>query len=184
MTFRLRGIRIEISFWFVAVLTLLLVLSPQSNGAWCFLLCMLHECGHLGAMFLSGKRPLKVEFGYFGMKIVTGERMVSPGCDIIIALSGPAVNLLLAAVFHFFGRDEIAVVSLALGVFNLLPVTVLDGGRILSYIFTDSRALKKIGIVTSVVLTAVGAAVAVYSRTNFIILIVALYLLIGVICDR
>ena len=46
-----------------------------------------------------------------------------------ILISGPAVNVLMAGLFYFWTK-ELAVTNFLLGIFNLLPVGELDGGRI------------------------------------------------------
>lgn len=184
MTFKVRFTVVEISFWFVAVLTLILVFTGQNNGIWCFLMCIFHELGHLIMMLIFRKKPRKIELGYFGMKIISGERMVSPLSDILIAAAGPAVNILLSYVFHLLKMHNMAQINLALAIFNLLPVNVLDGGRILSAVTDNYRLLKKIGLFTSVLLCFAGAAVALYNKKNCILLIVSLYLLIGILSEK
>lgn len=184
MTLRLFKTAVEIDFWFVAVITLMLVLFPESHAAACFLMCVLHEAGHLTAMLFAGKKAEKIKLGYFGMKIVTEKKFLPPYKDALIAFAGPLVNLILFLIFHFRGKPDFATISLGLAVFNLLPVTMLDGGHIISAFFPDSTAVKKTGIVCAVLLTVLGLTVAVYSKENFTILIVSLYLLIGVICDK
>ena len=179
MNVRVRGVNVEISFWFAAVITLMLLFFPQSRAAECFLLCVFHECGHLFAMMLFGSTPKKIQLGYFGMKIVTGGRLLSPKEEIVIAASGPLVNLTWAAIVYLCGCKDIAAVSLGLGVFNLLPVPALDGGRILSQLVQNERMLKTVGFFFCAVLLLIGIAAAVYSKRNFTILAVSLYLLLG-----
>ncbi len=184
MTLKLSDIHIEISFWFVAVITLLLVLLPDSNGAVCFLFCILHESGHLFAMLLTGKRAKKINLGYFGIKIVTENRFLPPFKEAFIAFAGPLVNFLLFAILKAIGKNDYSTISLGLAVFNLLPVSMLDGGHIISALFPDSKAIKRIGIICTVMLMLLGAAVAIYSKENFTILIVSLYLLVGIVCEK
>lgn len=184
MTLRLFKMAVEIDFWFVAVITLMLVLFPESHAAACFVMCILHEAGHLTAMLICGKKAEKIRLGYFGMKIVTEKKFLPPYKEAFIAVAGPVVNLILFVIFYFWGKTDFATISLGLAVFNLLPVTMLDGGHILTAFFPDSTAVRKVGITCAVLLTVLGVAVAVYSKENFTILIVSLYLLIGVICDK
>ena len=79
-----------------------------------------------------------------------------------------------------FLLDEAAQINLTLALFNLLPVSMLDGGRILSPFVTE-RTMKIIGITVGIILSFFGALVAIYTRSNFIILVVSLYVLIGAI---
>ena len=184
MTLRFLKSDIEIDFWFVAVITLMLVLFPESNAAACFLMCVLHEAGHLTAMLFTGKKAERIKLGYFGMKIVTENRFLSPFKESIIAFSGPLVNLVLFFVFYGSGRTDYTIINLGLAAFNLLPVTMLDGGHIISAFFPDSKIHKALSLACAVILFIVGAAVAAYTKENFTIIIVALYLLIGIISEK
>jgi len=50
-----------------------------------------------------------------------------------ILIAGPAVNFLMAGLF-FLWTNEFAVMNFLLGIFNLLPVGELDGGRLFQLI--------------------------------------------------
>lgn len=180
MNVSVRGVSLEISFWFAAVMTLMLLLSPQTGAAECFLLCILHEFGHLAPMLLFRAKPKKIQLGYFGMKIVTGQKLLSPIKEIIIAASGPAVNLTLAAILFLGGYKSTAMLSLGLGLFNLLPVPSLDGGRILTQLTENRKVLKIAGFVCCGALLLFGIA-AICSSRNFTFIAVSLYLLIGML---
>lgn len=184
MIFRILKTSVRIDFWFIAVITLMLVLFPESLAAECFLMCILHECGHLTAMLVCGKKAEKIDLGYFGMRIVTSKRFLSPSKEAAIAFSGPFVNLVISLIFFLTGRTDIATVSLALAVFNLLPVTMLDGGHIISAFLPDSRLHKALSLVCAIALLGIGIFVALYTKENFTIVIASLYLLVGVLSEK
>ncbi len=77
--------------------------------------------------------------------------------DIIILLSGPAINF-LTAYFYFISENFTPFsVNMILGLFNLLPFTSLDGGAILRNIFeyfeiNTSTIMKITAIIVSLVL--------------------------------
>lgn len=183
MTFCIKSTAVEISFWFAAVITFLLLFMGNASAV-CFVLCVLHEIGHLTAMLIFGSVPKKIELGFFGMKIVTGSRILSPLKEIVIAAAGPCINIVLWLILYLSDKTQWAALSLGLAVFNLLPVPMLDGGRILVNIIGSEKSIRLIGIAVSLVLLIVGTAVAVMTKKNFTILIVSLYLLTGTVAVK
>jgi len=115
------------------------------QGLWWLLLfgaVLLHELGHLAAARLLRVPVTAVVLWPMGG--FTAVRL-SPGrfrAELGIALAGPSVNLLLALLIAGLGgwegpgarwRPEVVFgwLNLLLGLFNLLPVFPMDGGRIL-----------------------------------------------------
>jgi Zn-dependent protease len=98
-----------------------------------FLSIILHESGHLFAMYKTGCAPRKIKVIPASIQI-TNSHSTGYKNDAIIALAGPLVNLAVFVVFYPFKVDflrEFSVVNLALFLFNLLAVKGLDGGVIL-----------------------------------------------------
>lgn len=184
MSFHFRNTKIEISFWFVAVISLLLIIFPESQAVYCFIFCLIHEAGHLAVMLASGKKVTEISFGYFGIKITSGRQFLHPLKEALIAAGGPIANIFLAAFLFITGSRQLATVSLGLAFFNLLPVSMLDGGHILNALFPDSRTIKKLSLASVFILLIIGIAVAVYSEKNFTVLIVALYLITGILAEK
>lgn len=180
MKLKIKGVNLRVDYYFVAVITLLLVVFQKESVAYSFLFCAIHEIGHLTAMLLLKEKPCGVELGYFGMKISYAEKIIPIASDLIISAAGPALNIILAIFFGLCGSTEFSGMNSALAVFNLLPVPMLDGGRILSR-FVSYKALRATGIVTGCLLTALGILTAVATRSNFVVLIVSLYVLLGTI---
>lgn len=119
------------------------------QGLWWVLLfglVLLHELGHLAAA-----RGLRIPVtsvllwplgGFTGVRLPRGRF----GAELLIALAGPAVNLLMALGLSILGLGGFPTwkvggrwdfwsalwwLNVLLGAFNLLPVFPLDGGRVL-----------------------------------------------------
>ncbi len=181
MSFKLRDISIEVSFWFVAVIALMLTLFPESQAFYCFVFCIIHECGHLLAMLFLQRKVTSIKFGYFGIKIFTDRKFLPEMKEASIASGGPVINLFAAAILFIAGQENFAIMNLALAFFNLLPVSILDGGHILSALFPESKSVKTLSTLCSVFLLISGIIIAIYSKKNFTLLIVSLYILTGII---
>lgn len=109
------------------------------------LAALLHELGHLAALRLVGTDVEEMCFTLFGAEIRADTRYLSYGRDIFCTLAGPAVNILAAVILARSARDYLlAGANLLQGVFNLLPLTGLDGARalhlVLSWLMGPARA--------------------------------------------
>lgn len=96
--------------------------------------CALHELGHYAAIRLLGGRVSRLNITCVGAEMVLSARFpLGPARELAAALAGPAVNLLCAGLCAGLGERWycFAGIHLALGLFNLLPVGPLDGGRAL-----------------------------------------------------
>lgn len=108
--------------------------SPALLGA-LLLAALCHELGHYAALRRLGGWVRELRISVWGAEMRLGGRL-SYGGELLAAAAGPAVNLLLGAAFSAAGgRHELlyllAGAQLVLGLFNLLPILPLDGGRIL-----------------------------------------------------
>ena len=112
---------------------------------------LLHELAHLVAARSLQVTVEEVELLPFGgqakVEDFTG---LDPEKETIIAVTGPACSLTLAAVFYFLTpylsmakAEFFTTVNLFLGLFNLLPVLPLDGGRILRAQLSRRQGYKK-----------------------------------------
>ena len=137
MKFKLLGSEIYISFLFVAVISLMLATDKTGLALPTLFAVGFHEIGHLLAMWIIGTPPKSIRLIPASVQIT---RNISDGYkgDIKVALAGPIVNFILFLTLYInyliFGNDGIlyySLINLIIGLFNLLPVTGLDGGTVL-----------------------------------------------------
>jgi len=103
----------------------------------------LHELGHALAARRYGIGTRDITLYPFG-GVASIERMPEdPDQELVIALAGPAVNFVLAAVGGWLWLATssslamaFVLTNLVMGVFNLIPAFPMDGGRVLRAILT------------------------------------------------
>ena len=130
-------VQIEGSVYFLTALLLLTL--PMKWVFSAVLAATLHELCHLIVLFLCGGKIHGICIGIRGCEI-TADTMDQWG-QFLSILAGPAGSLSLLLFSSIFPR--LAVCGLFHGLYNLIPVLPLDGGRILQWIlfwFCPERA--------------------------------------------
>lgn len=129
--------RIRFTFGFFALWAAVLTANEYYSGNYpalpVFLLCLAHESGHIFAAGAAGLFPESITFCAAGIRMSVKNGTYSRGLfrELILLSAGCAVNFALVPLFVLAKMRLWAMVSLALGVFNLLPLSSLDGGRII-----------------------------------------------------
>lgn len=151
--------RINVKFSFLLFNALLFLLCDGEMILGFYAVCLLHELGHIAALRATGGELRRVELSCFGIKMTAAPaRDVKRGAAVL--LSGPAANLLLFALLHALGcGGRIAALSLAAGVFNLLPFSFLDGGALIGLLAEGSPCERKINITLCIFKGALAGAV-------------------------
>ena len=129
-----------VDFGFPAAVCIICLWGDGAFLVQCLAVCMLHEAGHGLAMWLTRAGIREIRFQAAGLQMVTHTACLSRLQQLCISLSGPAVNL-LAAVLLYPARQETALLHLCMGLFNLLPFRVLDGGTALRCLPVPERVL-------------------------------------------
>ena len=172
------------------------------------LFTILHELGHLAAGIILGFRPKGIKIFPIGLAI-----SFKVNCDnynsniknakiitlkkLLIAIFGPLTNFIISAFFimfnvSFFGfsRENIIYANILIGIFNLIPIYPLDGGRIVKNLIHINKSLKIsykytnfISNVSLIFLTII-ASIAILYFKNIAILIMIGYLWLLVIREN
>lgn len=161
------------------------------------LFAFLHELGHLLAGVILGFKPQSMSINPIGlsinfeikpedynMKIKMGNILALK--KLIIAISGPLINFIIAVICGIFSinlfniETEFVVYSnILIGMFNLIPIYPLDGGRILKNLLHIITGLENtynytnlISNISIIILSVFSSIIILYVRNISIILII------------
>lgn len=180
-------------FWFTHQLKIYFIIM---------IFCFLHELGHIFIGIILGMKPEKIEIlpcgfsssflertDYNNVKLYENDskNLNYEIKEMIIALAGPVVSLILAIILQYIDieyitREEAVYSNILILILNLLPVYPLDGGRILKCILhikykieKADKVTHKISYVTIIILTII-SSIAVYYFKNVAIFLVCIFL--------
>lgn len=172
---------IYVSYYFCALITLLLLLDRTGVFFISLTAVTIHETSHLLCMKICKSNVIKIELNLSSLRIFTS------GTDtrksMLIALSGPLGNFVFCLMFLFVGLKDYAFVNLIIGVFNLLPVAGLDGGDILGIIVKKHSSkcvlilLTVLSVSVCVLIIASGFFLFLSKNHNPTLIFVGIYLL-------
>lgn len=123
--------RVEITGGFLLVMAWLNYWDRQNLLPMVLCAAAAHELGHLAAIAAVGGRVRCLRLTAAGAELPLVGTMGYVQ-ELCCALAGPLVNLMLACGAARVGVQVFAGMNLALGLFNLLPLSMLDGGRALA----------------------------------------------------
>jgi len=143
-----------------------------------------HEMGHMCGIRLSGGNINKLTFQFGGMYAEYDNRYMSYKQEALSAAFGPLFSLVFALIMSLLGRvtkSEISYMSAGISfmifAFNMLPISVLDGGRILYMLTADKGGTAKAGgiskyvdIIFLLIMWALGIAILLFGHGNIILI--------------
>lgn len=126
-------IRLDDRVWLLWAIWILLLPAKWLLGA--VMAACVHEMGHILAVLLLGGIVRRIDIGPLGAKIHA--EGIEGGREALCALAGPAGSFLCLLLIRKF--PVLGLCALVQGIFNLLPVYPLDGGRALSCLLKRKR---------------------------------------------
>lgn len=181
MKLHIADLELFIGYEAAAAMTAVLLLDRENRIICCILAALLHELGHIMMMVFCRVRVRSLKIRLFDILIEADDARCLRD-DVLITSGGVMMNFLCAAIFYPFSL-KLSLPHLALGIFNLLPVMSLDGGRLLGIFLSryfSQRAVRNTLRVTTFVfilpLMTAGLYTLFNSGYNYSLLIVSLYL--------
>lgn len=183
--FQLSKLSISIDFSFATMLSIFFLLDKNGYGLLAFLACVMHEIGHIIVMIIKRNPPYEICFYGGGIKILSHD---DNSWTAIFA--GCLTNFILMFVFLLCGNNEIVptlfgIMNGFVGFFNLLPIDMLDGKKLLSKLlikqFSAEKAMRledKIEKVFAVAITLGVIILVLDGKINFTILLVYAYVFV------
>lgn len=152
--------RVCIDPWSYLFAAAALLILPVKWILGAFLAAAFHELCHIALIFALGGTVRRISIRPAGAEICVDP--MTKGKELLCAAAGPAGSLLMCSFGHWF--PELALCGFIQGIFNLLPIYPLDGGRIVRCLiafFSPERAERittRLSAVAAIALAAVSIA--------------------------
>ncbi len=159
-----------------------------------FVVLILHEMAHFIVAKILGYKLNKIIFMPYGAGISGDNNIFKPSNEILIALAGPLFNfvsaIIVVALWWIFPTSYgltymLVEVNLVIGIFNLLPIYPLDGGRVLVALLTQNKSkifaykiMKIIGLVFGVFF-AILFFISVFYTLNITLFFISVFLIVS-----
>ncbi len=192
MIFHIGKTNLRISFSFIALIVLMILLCEESIVLYSLISSIIHECGHLFFMYFTGDIPLRVDLTLFGMRIDKCNNVhISYKNEFLIALGGiifnSAVALFCLIVYYKFRSPHliyVSVINFVIAAVNMFPVSVLDFGRAVRFallLSCEKEKGEKIADVISlsfvIIFVLFSVFYFIFVKINISLLAVNLYLI-------
>lgn len=180
--------KIEINLKIILLFIIFILINKIDIYIIFLVFILLHELSHMIVGMIFGYKPKLLKLNPLGVSISFYNYNQNMKNDrykrIITYLAGPLFNFFIIFILSFFYIDtvlktKIIYTNILLGIFNLLPILPLDGGKILKEIlsiFFSYRTVSNCILISTKFFLA--SATIIYSVAIFKIKNIAIFLLI------
>ncbi len=192
MHIKIGTLTIELSFPLVAAMTAVIICDSSMSVTICFIAAIMHEAGHLIALWRYGSFPKKIKLTLFDIAIIDRNKPLrSLKKELAVILAGVTVNIAAAILSYVLNKlfpctffENLLTANITLAVFNSLPVDSLDGGQAVFLLLCEKMDIKMamavLDVISFIILVPIGCIgflVLFRSRYNFTLLLTAVYLM-------
>lgn len=161
---------VKLNRYFIPYILVLMFIGFKGKLLISFIIVFFHELIHYLAARHLGFTGFDIEILPIGTVLILKDiDEATPMEDLMISLSAPIVNLLLAAIFYKFHiKYSIDLYYLlfqcnfVIGIFNLIPAYPLDGGRILRDLINFRCIYKIANKITVYISIGIGSLLILY----------------------
>ncbi len=160
--FSVFGIKFSVSVGFIGVIALMQYIDSTGLLIPTFWAVIFHECGHLFAMCGLRCKPREIVLKV-GTAAIDTDYIHGGISEVIIILAGPVCNFVFSALllilFKFLNKEIFltnSLVMFAVGGYNLLPASGLDGGSLVLIGLRRVFRLKNAQLIGKIISLSVG----------------------------
>ncbi len=185
--FKVNGIKIGFSIWFLAVL-FFLTINKNTETFLFAVFILVHEMGHVLAMYIFDVKPDELNFRFGRIEIVKRNNVITFYKNIGIYSGGIVANLFcIVFLLLFFPNATQAIsVNLFLLLFNSIPAGDFDGGNIVSEFVKKQVGsldkaegfLNKTNLLFGGCFCVSGVILFFYNKTAIMVFLIGIYLIV------
>lgn len=151
---------------------------------------LIHELAHMFTGIALKLKPKELKINPLGISIQFETYEQSEKKNMLVAISGPLLNIVIAIICAFLHinqeiKELIIYSNILLGIFNLLPIYPLDGGRILKgllrrkYNFRETdKIINQITNILVIGLTAISSIIVlIYHNIGLLLFLLYIWIL-------